>query len=150
MKEKTAYTRYEKTRIISARALQIAQGSPVLTKVPRGMIDPIEIAKMEWDAEIIPIDIKIRGDEPVVIEEGDGVETAEEPEQEAEEKLVEKAGPEAKGKAGDKQEEVKPEVEKNPEEKTKPKLAEKKAEPKATEKTGQAKVAEGKKEAEKK
>jgi DNA-directed RNA polymerase subunit K/omega len=51
-------TRYEKTRIISARALQISQGSPVLVKVPRGLDKPIEIAELEWDAGIIPIEIK--------------------------------------------------------------------------------------------
>lgn len=51
-------TRYEKTRIISARALQISQGSPVLVKVPRGFDKPIEIAELEWNAGIIPIDIK--------------------------------------------------------------------------------------------
>jgi DNA-directed RNA polymerase subunit K len=58
MEEKEKYTRYEKTRIIAARALQIAQGSPVLIKLPKGVTDPIEIAKLEWEAEVIPIDIK--------------------------------------------------------------------------------------------
>lgn len=58
MERKEKYTRYEKTRIISARALQIAQGSPVLIKLPRSAIDPTEIAKLEWEAGIIPIDIK--------------------------------------------------------------------------------------------
>jgi len=53
-------TRYEKTRIISARALQIAQGSPVLIKIPRGVSKPIEIAKLEWKAGVIPIDIRYR------------------------------------------------------------------------------------------
>ena len=57
MKDPKSYTRYEKTRIISARALQISQGSPVLIKLTRPMT-PVEIAKMEWDAGIIPIDIK--------------------------------------------------------------------------------------------
>jgi DNA-directed RNA polymerase subunit K len=52
------YTRYEKARIISARALQIAQGAPVLIKLPRDMTDPQEIAKIEWDSGVIPIDIK--------------------------------------------------------------------------------------------
>ncbi len=52
------YTRYEKTRIISARALQIAQGAPVLIKLPKGLTDPMRIAKLEWDAGVIPIDIK--------------------------------------------------------------------------------------------
>jgi DNA-directed RNA polymerase subunit K len=51
-------TRYEKTRIVSARALQIAQGSPVLVKVPRGTINPLEIAELEWNAGVIPIEIK--------------------------------------------------------------------------------------------
>ena len=54
------YTRYEKARIISARALQIAQGAPILIKLPKGMIDPKEIAKIEWNAGVIPIDIKGR------------------------------------------------------------------------------------------
>ena len=51
-------TRYEMTRIISARALQIAQGSPVLVKVPRGVSRPIEIAELEWKEGLIPINIK--------------------------------------------------------------------------------------------
>ncbi len=58
MRDKNSYTRYEKTRILSARALQIAQGSPVLVKVPKRVTDPLEIAKLEWEAEVIPIDIK--------------------------------------------------------------------------------------------
>lgn len=53
------YTRYERTRIISARALQIAQGSPVLVKAPKEL-SPIEVAKMEWDKGVVPIDIKKR------------------------------------------------------------------------------------------
>ena len=57
MKDPKSYTRYEKTRIISARALQISQGSPVLVKLTKPLT-PVEIAKMEWDAGIIPIDIK--------------------------------------------------------------------------------------------
>lgn len=54
------YTRYEKTRIIAARALQIAKGSPILTKTPSGLVDPIKIAELEWEAGVIPIDIKER------------------------------------------------------------------------------------------
>ena len=56
-------TRFEKTRIISARALQIAQGSPVLVKVPKDVTEPIEIATLEWDAGVIPIDIKKQASE---------------------------------------------------------------------------------------
>lgn len=55
---KRDYTRYEKARIISARALQIAQGAPVLIKIPKDLTDPKEIAKMEWGSGVIPIEIK--------------------------------------------------------------------------------------------
>ena len=57
--EERNYTRYERTRIISARALQIAQGSPVLVRSPKDS-SPIEIAKLEWEKGMIPIDIKKR------------------------------------------------------------------------------------------
>lgn len=50
--------RYKKTRIVSARALQISQGSPVLVKVPRGVSKAIDIAELEWNAGVIPIDVK--------------------------------------------------------------------------------------------
>jgi DNA-directed RNA polymerase subunit K len=52
------YTRFEKARIIGARALQVSLGAPVLMDIPEGMIDPIDIAKMEFDNEVIPIDVK--------------------------------------------------------------------------------------------
>jgi len=52
------YTRFEKARIIGARALQISLGAPVLLDIPEGMIDPIDIAKMEFDSKVIPIDVK--------------------------------------------------------------------------------------------
>ncbi|MBI4019782.1 MAG: DNA-directed RNA polymerase subunit K [Candidatus Aenigmarchaeota archaeon] len=59
--QKRHYTKFEKTRIISARALQLAQGSPYLVKVPKGITQPIDIAKLEWEAGVIPIDIKRKG-----------------------------------------------------------------------------------------
>ena len=52
------YSKFEKTRIISARALQISQGSPVLVEVPKGDFHPIELAMLEWEEGIIPIDIR--------------------------------------------------------------------------------------------
>ena len=52
------HSRYEITRILSARALQIAQGSPVLVKVPKSVTEPFEIAELEWKAGVIPIDIR--------------------------------------------------------------------------------------------
>ena len=60
MKDKGSYSRYEKTRILSARALQIAQGSPLLVDAPKGVTDPFDIAKLEWEDGVIPIDIKPR------------------------------------------------------------------------------------------
>jgi len=56
--EMRKYTRFEKARIIGARALQISLGAPTLLDIPEGVIDPIEIAKMEFEKEIIPIDVK--------------------------------------------------------------------------------------------
>ena len=50
------YTRYERARIIGARALQISMGAPLLVKTSR--IDPLEIAIEEFNANIIPITVK--------------------------------------------------------------------------------------------
>jgi len=50
------YTKYEKARIIGARALQIAMGAPVLIEIDE--IDPIEIAIAEFEKGIIPITVK--------------------------------------------------------------------------------------------
>lgn len=52
------YTRFEKARIIGARALQISMGSPILIDVPVGAVDPIEIAWSEFDSGAIPITVK--------------------------------------------------------------------------------------------
>lgn len=52
------YTRFEKARIIGARALQISLGAPVLLDIPEGTIDPIQIALMEFDRKVIPITVK--------------------------------------------------------------------------------------------
>ena len=53
------YSRYERTRILSARALQLAQGAPPLVKVKAGMT-PIDIALAEWEKGVVPIDVKRR------------------------------------------------------------------------------------------
>jgi len=52
------YTRYERARIIGARALQISMGAPLLITTSR--IDPLEIAVEEFSAGIIPITVKRR------------------------------------------------------------------------------------------
>ena len=51
------HTRFEKARVIGARALQISMGAPVDIKVPKDIIDPVIIAQMEYDTDAIPIDI---------------------------------------------------------------------------------------------
>ncbi len=51
-------TRYEKARIVGARALQISFGAPILVKKPIDMIDPIKIAKLELKTKILPLTIR--------------------------------------------------------------------------------------------
>lgn len=51
------YTRFEKARIIGARALQISYGAPVLVDYPEDILDPIDIAMMEFDRNMIPITV---------------------------------------------------------------------------------------------
>jgi DNA-directed RNA polymerase subunit K len=52
------YTRFERARIIGARALQISLGAPVLVDVSEATIDPIEIAIMEYDKRVVPMTVK--------------------------------------------------------------------------------------------
>jgi len=49
------YSRYEKARIIGARALQIAYGAPVLIETER--TQPILIAAREFDAGVLPFTV---------------------------------------------------------------------------------------------
>lgn len=51
------YTRFEKARVIGARAIQIELGAPVLIDVPEDVSDPIDIASMEFEEEAIPMTI---------------------------------------------------------------------------------------------
>ena len=52
------YTRFERARIIGARGLQISMGAPVLMKVPDDLIDPIDIATMEFNEGKLPITVR--------------------------------------------------------------------------------------------
>lgn len=49
------YTRFEKARIIGSRALQISYGAPVLVDYSEKLIDPIDIAMLEYEEDMIPI-----------------------------------------------------------------------------------------------
>ena len=51
------YTRFEKARIIGSRALQISYGAPVFVDYPADMLDPIDIAMLEFDKDMIPITV---------------------------------------------------------------------------------------------
>jgi len=55
-KDKKDYTRFERARIIGARALQISAGAPPLVKIK--VDDPIEIAEAELEAGVIPLGVK--------------------------------------------------------------------------------------------
>ncbi len=57
------YTKYEKARVIGARALQIAMGAPVLLKLSKADLEkanysPVAIAKLEFEKGAMPIMIK--------------------------------------------------------------------------------------------
>jgi len=52
------YTRFEKARIVGARALQISMGAPTLIKIPKDVINPIDIAMIEFKEDAIPITVK--------------------------------------------------------------------------------------------
>jgi len=47
-------TRFERTRVISTRALQLSLGAPALTKPGKGNVTPYELAKKEFDAGTLP------------------------------------------------------------------------------------------------
>lgn len=56
-------TKYEKARIIGARALQIAMGAPLILNLTKAdfeemKYDPILIAEKELEEDILPITIK--------------------------------------------------------------------------------------------
>ena len=61
--EKITYTKYEKARLLGARALQLSMGAPINVDIPKKKLEeirynPLEIAKLEFDAGKIPIEIK--------------------------------------------------------------------------------------------
>jgi DNA-directed RNA polymerase subunit K len=51
-------TRYEKARIIGARALQLSMGAPTLIKISENFVEPLSIAIRELEAGTIPITVK--------------------------------------------------------------------------------------------
>lgn len=51
------YTRFEKARMIGARALQITMGAPVLLKLGKDIIDPVIISELEFENGVLPISV---------------------------------------------------------------------------------------------
>ena len=56
-------TKFERARIIGARALQISMGAPFLVKITpeeleRVCYNPIEVAKMEFAADALPLAVR--------------------------------------------------------------------------------------------
>jgi len=57
------FTKYEIARILGARALQIAMDAPLLLKIPKEKLeeakyDPLKIAELEFNADVLPITVK--------------------------------------------------------------------------------------------
>ena len=57
------YTKYEKARIIGARALQISMGAPFTINLTEKDLEkigynPLNIAKLEFKEDVIPITVK--------------------------------------------------------------------------------------------
>lgn len=52
------YTRFERARILGARALQISLGAPMLIDLPPQTVDPVLIAEAEFAANRIPITVR--------------------------------------------------------------------------------------------
>lgn len=49
--------RFERARIIGARALQIAMGAPVILNIEKGFLDPVSLAEREYRDGLIPITV---------------------------------------------------------------------------------------------
>ena len=56
-KEMIALTKYEKARIVGARALQLAMGAPCLVKVPKGLTNAVQLAIYEFEKGVVPLQV---------------------------------------------------------------------------------------------
>jgi len=61
--DKDKFSKYELARVLGARALQIAMDAPLLTEISVEKLeelnyDPMEIAKIELEADALPINVK--------------------------------------------------------------------------------------------
>ncbi len=58
MEDPQQLTRYEKARIIGARALQISMGAPSALQTHENLLHPIDIALNEFEQGIIPLKVR--------------------------------------------------------------------------------------------
>lgn len=61
--DKIQLTKYEKARVLGSRALQISMGAPFLVSISEKELkeisyNPLEIAKRELEAGVLPIDVE--------------------------------------------------------------------------------------------
>jgi len=73
--ELAKFTKFEKARIIGARALQLSMGAPLLLKRPEEMYDTVKIAEAELINHVLPI--TIRRPKPLKLEEREDAEIKE-------------------------------------------------------------------------
>ncbi len=59
-KQQIELTKYEKARLIGARALQLAMGAPCLVKTPKGMFNAVQLALFEFEKNALPLQV-VRG-----------------------------------------------------------------------------------------
>ncbi|HLD76000.1 MAG TPA: DNA-directed RNA polymerase subunit K [Candidatus Norongarragalinales archaeon] len=50
-------TKYEKARLVGARSLQLSMDAPPLCDVPKNMIDPVKLATLEFEKNVIPLQV---------------------------------------------------------------------------------------------
>ena len=51
-------TRFEKARVVGARALQVSMGAPILLDATDASMSPIDIALLELEEGVLPISIR--------------------------------------------------------------------------------------------
>lgn len=52
------YTRFEKARIVGARALQLSMGAPPLIEIPPEVRNPVQVAMREYASDAIPLTVQ--------------------------------------------------------------------------------------------
>ena len=52
------YTRFEKARIVGARALQLSMGAPPLIETAPEVRNPVQVAMAEYAADAIPLTVQ--------------------------------------------------------------------------------------------